>query len=100
MTNSIALELGQSLPPDLLETCRSLGDLAEPGTLFIVGGAVRDILLGRQPDEVDLVIQGNAEDLAQRAVQFRLARRTAASQFMTVKLTIGERDMDIATARE
>ena len=99
MTNSIALELGQSLPPDLLETCRALGDLAEPGTLFIVGGAVRDILLGRQPDEVDLVIQGNAEDLAQRAVQFRLARRTAASQFMTVKLTIGERDMDIATAR-
>ncbi len=62
-------------------------------------GAIRDILLGRQPDEVDLVIQGNAEELAQRAVQFRLARRTAASQFMTVKLTIGARDIDLATAR-
>ena len=99
MTNSIALELGQALPPDLMETCRTLGGLAEPGTLYIVGGAVRDILLGRQPDEVDLVIQGNAEELAQRAVQVRLARRTAVSQFMTIKLTVGDRDIDIATAR-
>ncbi|MYD35435.1 MAG: CCA tRNA nucleotidyltransferase [Dehalococcoidia bacterium] len=99
MSNSIALELGQKLEPDLLETCRTLGGIAEQGTLFIVGGAVRDILLGRNPVEVDLVVQGDAEDLAQRAVQFRLARRTTASQFMTVKLTIGTRDMDIATAR-
>lgn len=99
MSNSIALELGQRLTPDLLETCRRLGDVAEQGTLFIVGGAVRDILLGRDPVEVDLVVQGSAEELAQRAVQFRLARRTAASQFMTVKMTIGTREMDIVTAR-
>ena len=99
MSNSIALELGQRLEPELLETCRRLGDIAEQSTLFIVGGAVRDILLGRDPNEVDLVVQGNAEELAQRAVEFRLAHRTAASQFMTVKLTIGTREMDIATAR-
>ncbi len=97
--NSIALELGQALAPDLLEACRALGNLAEPGTLYIVGGAIRDILLGRQPDEVDLVLQGNAEELGQRAVQARLARRTVGSQFMTIKLTIGSRDIDIATAR-
>ncbi len=99
MSNSIALELGQRLEPELLETCRRLGDIAEQGTLFIVGGAVRDILLGQDPNEVDLVVQGNAAELAQRAVEFRLAHRTAASQFMTVKLTIGTREMDIATAR-
>ncbi len=99
MSNSIALELGQRLEPELLETCRTLGEIAEQGTLFIVGGAVRDILLGRDPVEVDLVVQGSAEELSQRAVQFRLAHRTTASQFMTVKLTIGTRDMDIATAR-
>ena len=99
MSNSIALELGQRLEPELLETCRRLGDIAEQSTLFIVGGAVRDILLGRDPNEVDLVVQGNAEELAQRAVEFRLTHRTAASQFMTVKLTIGTREMDIATAR-
>ncbi len=99
MSNSIALELGQRLEPELLETCRSLGEMAEQGTLFIIGGAVRDILLGRDPVEVDLVIQGSAEELAQKAVHFRLAHRTTASQFMTVKLTIGTREMDIATAR-
>ena len=98
-TNSIALELGRRLSPEMLETCRALGDIAEPGTLFIVGGAVRDILLGNDPTEVDLVVQGNAEALAQRAVEARIARRTAVSQFMTVKLTIGAREMDIATAR-
>ncbi len=99
ISNSIALELGQRLEPELLETCRTLGDIAEQGTLFIVGGAVRDILLGRNPVEVDLVVQGSADELAQKAVQFRLALRTTASQFMTVKLTIGSREMDIATAR-
>lgn len=99
ISNSIALELGQQLEPDLLETCRRLGDIAEQGTLFIVGGAVRDILLGQNPVEVDLVVQGSADQLAQRAVEFRLALRTTASQFMTVKLTTGTSEMDIATAR-
>ncbi|HVL95515.1 MAG TPA: hypothetical protein VM266_06600 [Solirubrobacteraceae bacterium] len=38
---------------------------AEPG-VWVVGGAVRDALLGREPREIDLAVEGDAAALARR----------------------------------
>jgi tRNA nucleotidyltransferase (CCA-adding enzyme) len=67
---------------------------AEEST-YLVGGAVRDLLLGRPRADVDLVVEGNAAALAAR-----LGGAAAEHErFGTVKVEIEGHDVDIATAR-
>src|SRR3712207_2997867 len=56
---------------DLLERLRALPGaaaaldaLADVPGVWVVGGAVRDVLLGREPAELDLVVEGDALALA------------------------------------
>ncbi len=71
---------------------------AEAG-VHVVGGAVRDVLLGRRPSEVDLVVAGDAPVLARR-----LAARVGAGvrvheRFGTATVAIGDTTFDLASAR-
>jgi tRNA nucleotidyltransferase (CCA-adding enzyme) len=43
---------------------RALDVLAGRDDAWIVGGAVRDLLLGREPGEIDIVVEGDAEAVA------------------------------------
>ena len=45
---------------------RELAALADEDTA-LVGGAVRDLLLGRRPRELDVVVAGDAHEFAERA---------------------------------
>jgi tRNA nucleotidyltransferase (CCA-adding enzyme) len=66
---------------------------AEP--VYLVGGAVRDLLLGRPRADVDLVVEGDAAALAAR-----LGGATAEhDRFGTVKVEVGGHELDIASAR-
>jgi tRNA nucleotidyltransferase (CCA-adding enzyme) len=62
----------------------------EPG-VWVVGGAVRDALLGREPRELDLVVEGDAHALARRLGD----RVTVHDRFGTATVD----GMDLATAR-
>jgi len=60
-------------PDDLLERLRDLPGaaplfdaLADVPGVWIVGGAVRDALLGRDPRDLDLVVEGDAAAVARR----------------------------------
>ncbi|HXG59568.1 MAG TPA: hypothetical protein VNL91_11145 [Thermoanaerobaculia bacterium] len=68
---------------------------------FLVGGPVRDLLLGRQAIDIDLTIEEEASDLA-RAVARRIDGRVKSfPQFMTYKVTAADLpEIDIATARK
>ena len=37
--------------------------------VYVVGGAVRDLLLGREPHELDFVVEGDAVAVARRAAE-------------------------------
>ena len=60
------------MPPGILERLRDAPALravaGEPG-VWVVGGAVRDVLLGREPHELDLVVEGDALAVARRAAE-------------------------------
>ena len=96
---NIADTLSGALPAELLRISRALGELAAPQTLYIVGGAVRDTLLGRPLREIDFVLDGDAVAFADRAEHAGLGRKKATSQFMTVKLSIGKHEIDLVSAR-
>lgn len=68
---------------------------------YLVGGPVRDLLLGRHSIDIDLTLEDGASTLA-RALAKRIDGRVRSfPQFMTYKVTAtGFPEIDIATARK
>jgi tRNA nucleotidyltransferase (CCA-adding enzyme) len=93
------LELEKHLPEELLSLLRSAGALAQGQNLYLVGGAVRDLLMGRLSLDLDLVLEGDAISLARRLADVRGGKVTAHPRFGTAKLSYHKFSIDIATAR-
>ncbi|MDO8531647.1 MAG: hypothetical protein Q7T26_05705 [Dehalococcoidia bacterium] len=79
---------------------------AENVRLYVVGGAVRDLLLGRPLVDVDIVVEGDAASLARRVAQQTGGRVEAHDRFGTAKVmhngpvgTGHGQSLDLATAR-
>jgi len=63
--------------------------------VHLVGGAVRDLLLGCGRADIDLVVEGDAADLAARLG----ADVVSHERFATAKVELDGHEVDIATAR-
>jgi tRNA nucleotidyltransferase (CCA-adding enzyme) len=74
-----------------LDTVRTTG--ADP--VYLVGGAVRDLLLGRGRADVDLVVVGDAGELAAALG----AEVVEHERFATAKVRLEGHEVDIASAR-
>jgi tRNA nucleotidyltransferase (CCA-adding enzyme) len=88
-SESIAEALDHTHPE--LGAVRGVGD--DP--VYLVGGAVRDLLLGQGREDIDLVVEGDAAALATQ-----LGGEVAAhDRFATAKAMLDGHEVDIATAR-
>jgi tRNA nucleotidyltransferase/poly(A) polymerase len=68
---------------------------------YLVGGPVRDLLLGREAIDVDLTLEDGASALARGLAKRVEGRVHSFPQFLTYKVTaVGLPDIDIATARK
>ncbi|WP_028058225.1 tRNA nucleotidyltransferase/poly(A) polymerase family protein [Candidatus Solirubrobacter pratensis] len=74
----------------------AVGD--EPG-VHVVGGAVRDVLLGRLPHELDVVVEGDAVAVARRAARRLGGRLTVHERFGTATVASDGFAFDLAGAR-
>jgi tRNA nucleotidyltransferase (CCA-adding enzyme) len=63
--------------------------------VYLVGGAVRDLLLGRPRADVDLVVEGDAAALAERLGGASVSHE----RFGTAKVDVEGHELDIASAR-
>jgi tRNA nucleotidyltransferase (CCA-adding enzyme) len=63
--------------------------------VYLVGGAVRDLLLGRDRADVDLMVEGDATALAAALG----GANSEHDRFGTVKVDVGGHEVDIAGAR-
>lgn len=74
---------------------------ALPGepAVHLVGGAVRDLLLGGAPPDLDLVVEGDAIVLARELAERMGGTVTAYEQFGTATVSAGDRAYDLACAR-
>jgi tRNA nucleotidyltransferase (CCA-adding enzyme) len=88
-SESIAEALRRMHPE--LEAVREAG--GDP--VYLVGGAVRDLLLGRGRVDVDLVVEGDAATLAERLG----AEVRSHERFATAKVRLDGHEVDIASAR-
>jgi tRNA nucleotidyltransferase/poly(A) polymerase len=88
-SESIAEAL-ERMHPELAPVREDGGD-----PVYLVGGAVRDLLLGRGRADIDLVVEGNAAALAERLG----AEVTSHERFGTAKVELDGHQIDIAGAR-
>jgi tRNA nucleotidyltransferase (CCA-adding enzyme) len=68
---------------------------ATEARVYLVGGAVRDLLLGRGRTDIDLVVVGDAATLASRLG----AEAKEHERFATAKVRLDGHEIDVATAR-
>ena len=74
---------------------RALDAFRPGGGVHLVGGAVRDLLLGRIPREIDLVVEGDVDTAAARLG----GTITAHDRFGTARVALGDCRFDLARAR-
>ena len=68
---NLASKIEKQLPAELVRFMQVAGEVAyrQGQSLYLVGGVVRDLLLGRTNLDLDLVVEGDALNLAQQLAQ-------------------------------
>ncbi len=98
---NLARLIEQRLPPDIVAFIRKAGMIAagrgEP--LYLVGGAVRDLLLGRGTLDIDIVVEGDAIALAELLTGDMGGKVTAHRRFGTATIKWDSKSLDFVTAR-
>ena len=90
------------LPEGIRERLRQAGRLADESglDLYLVGGTVRDMLLGRARTDIDLAVDGDGMGFAGRLARGTGGRCTPHSRFLTATVDLPEGgSLDVATAR-
>ena len=100
-TDNLLPAMEALLPPATVELLRRAGATAarEGAALYLVGGSVRDLLLGRPVMDLDVTAEGDGPRIAEALASAMGGRVTARSQFGTAKVVIGGLTLDVATAR-
>jgi len=93
--------LGKSLNDEQLSLLSKVAaiSLAQGVDIYLVGGAVRDILLDHEVQDLDLVIEGNAEIFAYLVATKLSGSVKSHSQFATATLNVNVTSLDFISAR-
>lgn len=101
-THRFLASIDAFVPDEVLGALRSLGSLAEESGLraHVVGGFVRDMLLGRRNLDLDVVIEGDAVEFAELAAERLGARVKVHRRFGTAVLVFSKTlHADVTSAR-
>jgi len=98
---NLASKVKSYFPKELLELLRDTSKEASKlgQRVYLVGGIVRDLLLGYPNFDLDLVTEGDAVELANRIARISGAGLVIYPRFSTAKIKSGDFAIDIATAR-
>ena len=98
---NLADKIEKQLPAELVGFIQHAGRLAadKGDKLYLVGGVVRDLLLGNSNLDIDLVVKGDAIALAQQLVEKEAGKITAHKRFNTAKIKWHKWSIDMASAR-
>ncbi len=94
--------LGRNLERNVLLLLRQIGKLGDlfGKKVYVVGGFVRDTLLGFQNLDIDIVIEGNAIEFAEFVKEKEECRIEKHEKFLTAKVKFDSGlEIDIASAR-
>ncbi len=93
----------EHFPPPLLADVQEISACAEElnSRAYLVGGSVRDLLLGEEHCDLDVTVEGDGIALAEHFARRRGARCVAHRRFGTATVFVeSHRKIDFATARK
>ncbi|MFQ6122200.1 MAG: CCA tRNA nucleotidyltransferase [Dehalococcoidales bacterium] len=98
---NLASKMEKQLPAELVNIMQVAGEVAQRRgqKLYLVGGVIRDLLLGRTNFDLDLVVEGDAVNLAQQLISVTQGKIITHPRFGTAKLQWDKWSVDLATAR-
>jgi tRNA nucleotidyltransferase (CCA-adding enzyme) len=98
---NLAREIKERLPARALTVIEKAGTLVcrRGERLYLVGGAVRDLLLEKPVLDIDLVLEGDAILLANELAQGEDVKITSHKPFLTAGLRWPDISLDLTTAR-
>jgi tRNA nucleotidyltransferase (CCA-adding enzyme) len=101
VSRSVTGLMQERLSADSLALIEKAGALAAGRRLdlYLVGGVVRDILLGRASSDLDLVAEGDAIGLAEALAERVGGKLVVHRRFGTAKIRTGNLTIDVAMAR-
>jgi tRNA nucleotidyltransferase (CCA-adding enzyme) len=73
--------------------------LADAAPIYLVGGPLRDVLLGEPIKDLDFVVEGDAPDLARRVAQELNGEAVTYHRFGTATVVLRDCRVDLVTAR-
>jgi len=99
--NNLAKSIQRQLPEELSRWLHAAGEAAQQRglRLYLVGGVVRDLLLGRTNLDLDLVVEGDAIALAKELAGGSEMKLVTHPRFGTARLRWGGWSVDLAMAR-
>ena len=92
----------ERLDPVIADLLREIGNAGdELGlNLFVVGGFVRDLLLYRKSEDIDVVVEGNGIDFARKFIKKKGGRCNPHQEFGTAVMVLpNDLKIDVASAR-
>ncbi len=100
-TVNISNLLESVVRPDVLSLLREMGDFASSKNenIYVVGGFVRDILLGKWSMDVDVVIEGDGVNFSNEFALKKKVKCRVHPEFKTATLFFDGISIDVATAR-
>ncbi len=89
------------VPENILPIAKEIGEIAKSlgHRAYIVGGVVRDILLGKEVWDVDFIVEGDAIKVAEELAKRHGVNLHPFPEFGTAHLKIGKLKLEFATAR-
>ncbi len=99
--NNLSSQMEKQIPAGLVEFMQE-AELVAAGLgqkIYLVGGMVRDLLLERSNLDLDLVVAGDAIDLARKLAGITGARMTTHPHFHTANLRWQKQSIDLTSAR-
>jgi tRNA nucleotidyltransferase (CCA-adding enzyme) len=99
---NLARQIEQYLPQQFMELVKDISKKAtgRGQKVYLVGGIVRDMLLGYPNFDIDLVVEGEAIKLAEQVAETSKAKLLVHRRFGTAKLKYDNFTVDLATARK
>ena len=99
---NVASKLKEVLPTELFNLIRKIGKFADKKNVnaYIIGGFVRDLIIGRKNFDVDIVIEGDATVFAKELAKHLGAKVHTYERFKTATVIFeGGKRIDFASAR-
>jgi len=87
----------KKLPVPVLDLCRKIRDIG--GRSYLVGGSVRDLLLGEQPKDFDLEVYGIGLEPLHRHLSGFGRTEAVGRSFGVIKLWLDSLEIDVALPR-